>query len=162
MKRAGWTLADDLSIKSVWHMVRFTITRKSYKAAPVSSLYLFGRKQDFAYQQEVKGSPSRRHHVRFWKCPAGWVLPGGYKATWLAAGTYDKSVGLSWYTFQFTHKIAEKTDEERDHIVRSLREGSSNNVTVKLIKNYSTGYHHRNGGGDSIKTDGDLPIITIT
>lgn len=35
------------------------------------------------------------------------------------------------------------------------------NVSVKVIENYSTGYHHRNGGGDSIKTDGDLPIVSV-
>ena len=30
-----------------------------------------------------------------------------------------------------------------------------------MIKNFSTGYHSRNGGGDLIITDGDLPIIDV-
>ena len=66
---------------------------------------LFDRQQDFAYQQEVGGSTSQRHHVRFWRCPEGWMLPGGYAVDWLAAGTYDRSVGFSLFTFQITHKI---------------------------------------------------------
>ena len=34
--------------------------------APVSPLYLFGRKQDLAFEQEVGRSADRRHHVRWW------------------------------------------------------------------------------------------------
>ena len=39
-------------------------------------------------------------HVRFWLCPEGWMLPGGYAVDWLAAGTYDKMSGLSLFTLQ--------------------------------------------------------------
>ena len=35
-------------------------------------------------------------------------------------------------------------------------------ITVEVIRNFSTGYHTRNGGGDLIQTDGDLPIIDLT
>ena len=31
-----------------------------------------------------------------------------------------------------------------------------------MIRDFSTGYHSRNGGGDLIQTDGDLPIIDVT
>lgn len=126
--------------------------------APVSDLYLFDKKHDFAYQQEVDGSASQRHHVRFWKVPDGWVLPGGHRADWLAAGTYDRAVGLSIFTFQITHKVDADTDLERNYIINTLR-FSDPNITVKVIKDFSTAYHQRNGGGDKINTDGDLPII---
>lgn len=43
--------------------------------------FFFGRQQDFAYQQEVDGSPEKRHHVRFWRCPDGWLLPGGRRSS---------------------------------------------------------------------------------
>src|SRR6185437_12654554 len=99
-------------------------------------------KQDFAFQQEVDNNPARRHHVRFWKCPAGWRLPGGHKVQWLAAGTYDSSVGISAYNLQITHKISENTDEERDHIVRTLKR-SKVTARVEIIKHFSTGYHDR-------------------
>lgn len=32
---------------------------------------------------------------------------------------------------------------------------------VQIIEDFSTGYHSRNGGGDSIVTDGNLPIISL-
>jgi hypothetical protein len=160
MRRAGWTRADDLSMRSGMRILSSTLSRRSYDEAPVSPLNLFDRQQDFAYQQEVEGSPSKRHHVRFWRCPEGWMLPGGYAVDWLAAGTYDKSVGLSLFTLQVTHKIEENTDIERDYIVETVS-AATPEVAVEVIENFSTGYHSRNGGGDLIITDGNLPIIDV-
>jgi hypothetical protein len=160
MRRAGWTRADDLSMRSGMRILSSTLSRRSYDEAPVSPLNLFDRQQDFAYQQEVEGSPSKRHHVRFWRCPEGWMLPGGYAVDWLAAGTYDKSVGLSLFTLQVTHKIEENTDIERDYIVETVS-AATPEVAVEVIEDFSTGYHSRNGGGDLIITDGNLPIIDV-
>ena len=120
MTEAGWIRADDLTFFSARRIVSSTLRRISYPQAPVSPLLLFDRQQDFAYQQEVAGSPSKRHHVRFWRCPPGWLLPGGFEVDWLAAGTYDRSVGLSLFTLQITHKIEENTDIERDFIVETV------------------------------------------
>lgn len=160
MKTAGWVLADGITPASTWEIIRSTVTKRSYPRAPVSPLLLFGRRQDFAYQQEVDGDPGQRHHVRFWKCPSGWLMPGGHQADWLAAGTYDKAVGISLFTLQFTHKIEAKTDIERDHIVDTVTRADES-VSVDRIKDFSTGYHSRNGGGDAIVTDGDLPIVDV-
>lgn len=161
MTRAGWTRADDLSFRTGMRIVTSTLGRQSYAEAPVSPLHLFGRQQDFAYQQEVAGSPSKRHHVRFWRCPPEWLLPGGFRVDWLAAGTYDRSVGLSLFTLQITHKIDPDTDVERDHIVTTMSTASPA-VEVRILENFSTGYHSRNGGGDLIETDGDLPVVDLT
>jgi hypothetical protein len=160
MRRAGWTIADDVTLASSWRIITSTVLRRSYLEAPVSPLFLFGRQQDFAYQQEVDGTPGKRHHVRFWRCPPGWLLPGGVAADWLAAGTYDRSVGFSLFTLQITHKIDEHTDDERDHIVASIS-AAEPSADVRVIRDFSTGYHTRNGGGDEIATDGDLPIVDL-
>lgn len=160
MEAAGWTRADDITVRSTWRMITSTLRRRSYLHAPVSSLYLFGRVQDFAYQQEVDGSPGKRHHVRFWHCPKGWLLPGGHQVDWLAAGTFDKSIGLSLFTLQVTHKIDENTDIERDYITASVL-AHNPKASMHLIKDFSTSYHARNGGGDTIITDGDLPVLEL-
>lgn len=160
LTRAGWTRADELTFASGWRIVTSTLLRRSYDEAPVSPLLLFGRQQDMAYQQEVRGNPARRHHVRFWQCPDGWLLPGGVRADWLAAGTFDRAVGFSLFTLQITHKIDANTDVERDHIVSTVT-AADPAVRVQLIKDFSTGYHSRNGGGDSIETDGNLPILDV-
>ncbi|WP_312179963.1 LssY C-terminal domain-containing protein [Arthrobacter sp.] len=160
LDKAGWTEADPVDLRSSWHIITSTVLRRSYDNAPVSPLFLFGRQQDFAYQQEVDGTPGQRHHVRFWKCPDGWKLPGGIAVEWLAAASYDRSVGVSYFTLQVTHRIGADVDQERDHVVASLS-AVSPAVTVTVIKDFSSGYHSRNGGGDSIETDGDLPIVDL-
>lgn len=161
MRSAGWSLADELTFTTGWRIVASSLRRRTYRSAPVSPLFLFQRRQDFAYQQEVSGSPNQRHHVRFWRCPDGWPLPGGARVDWLAAGTYDRSVGLSLFTLQITHKIAEDVDVERDHIVDGLQRADPA-VRVRVIEDFGAGYHARNGGGDRITTDGHLPIVDLT
>jgi hypothetical protein len=158
---AGWTRADDVTAASSWHIVTSTVTRRSYDEAPVSPLFLFGRQQDFAYQQEVEGNPSRRHHVRFWRTPDDWLLPGGRRVGWLAAGTFDRAVGFSMFTLQVTHKIDADTDVERDHVVATVL-AANPAARVEVLRDFSTGYHSRNGGGDTIRTDGDLPVLDVS
>jgi hypothetical protein len=79
---------------------------------------------------------------------------------WVAAGTYDRRVGLSMFTLQVTHKVALDTDRERDHIVGTVR-AAAPDVGVEVIRHFSSGYHSRNGGGDAIRTDGDLPVLDL-
>ncbi len=161
MRGAGWVVADPVTLQTSRRIVTGSVTGRSYPRAPVSSLFLFGRQQDVAFQQEVADSPAKRHHVRLWRSPAGWFLPGGHQVDWLAAGTYDRAVGLSLFTLQVTHKIDADTDAERDYIVDTVRD-TDLPVRVEVIKDFSTGYHHRNGGGDAIHTDGDLPVLDVS
>jgi hypothetical protein len=99
--------------------------------------------------------------VRFWKAPDGWLLPGGRRVGWLAAGTFDRSVGFSLFTLQVTHKIDADIDVERDHIVATVL-GANPAARVDVLRDFSTGYHSRNGGGDTIRTDGDLPVVDVS
>jgi hypothetical protein len=160
LEAAGWARAEPVTLGSSWRIITSTLARRSYDEAPVSPLFLFGRQQDFAYQQEVDGNPAQRHHVRFWRCPDDWLLPGGRRVDWLAAGTFDTAVGLSLFTLQVTHRIDADTDIERDHIVQTVTDADPR-VAVDVIADFATGYHARNGGGDSIRTDGDLPIVDV-
>src|SRR5690606_32114815 len=163
MLRAGWRRADELNVFTGWRTVVATLRRRSYEEAPVSALYLFGRRQAFTYQQEVEGNPAKRHHVGFWPTPEGWLLPGGRRVDWLATGTFDRAVGLSLFTGQLTHRIDAEIDTERDHIIATLEHPAAGNtgMAVERLKHFSSGYHHRNGGGDRIRTDGDLPIVDL-
>src|SRR5699024_2244191 len=160
MRRAGWVLAEERTLASAWSMIRSTLLRRSYPEAPVSHLYLMGRRHDFTYQQEVGGTTTKRHHVRFWRMPPDFVLPGGYRADWLAAGTYDRAVGFSFFTLQVTHRIDENIDAERDFVVDTLRYADPA-IDAEVIRDFSTSYHHRNGQGDRIRTDGDLPVLDV-
>jgi hypothetical protein len=160
MSDAGWTRADDLTFRSGLRLVRRTLVRRPYPAAPVSPLFLFSRRQDLAFEQEIPGRASQRHHVRFWKCPEGWYMPGGLSTDWVGAGTFDRSVGFSMFTLQITHKIGEDIDLERDHVLQTLQ-AAGDATSVHWVRNYFSGYHSRNGGGDAISTDGDLAVVHV-
>jgi hypothetical protein len=161
MLGAGWTRADELTVRSSWRIVVSSVLRRPYPEAPVSSLFLFGRRQAFAYQQEVDGNPSQRHHVRFWPVPDGWRLPGGFEVEWLAAATYDKAVGISLFTLQVTHRVDADIDIERDYVVDTVRYAVPD-ASLRMIKDYSSAFTTRNGGGDVVRTDGSLPILDLT
>jgi hypothetical protein len=158
MSAAGWKQADKLNFKSSLKMAYAAVTGTHYPSAPVSSLFLFGNKQDLAFEKDVGGNPRKRHHARFWNTPRDWWLPGGYRADWLGAATFDKNVGLSLFTGQVTHKIDSNVDKERDFVISDLKKGAEN---VKWVKHFTSSYHSRNGGGDIIHTDGALPFVTL-
>jgi hypothetical protein len=160
MRLAGWYEAEPLSLKSSLKISYASIKNVKYPTAPVSSLFVFGHRQSFAFEKEVHNSPRKRHHIRFWKTPDRWWLPGGYKADWLAAATFDKHVGLSLFTGQITHKIDANVDIERDFVIDSLKHVKAIS-DEHIVKHFTSSYHSRNGGGDMIHTDGALPFITI-
>lgn len=158
MTDAGWKQADKLNLRSSLRMAYSAVTGTHYPRAPVSSLFLFGHKQDLAFEKDVGGNPRKRHHARFWKTPQDWWLPGGYRADWLGAATFDKNVGLSLFTGQITHKIDSNVDKERDFVVNGLKK---NTEGVKWVKHFTSSYNSRNGGGDIIHTDGALPFVKL-
>lgn len=161
MQRAGWTLADEITLRSSLAIIASSVLRRSYPNAPVSPLFLFDRRHAFAYQQEVDGNAAQRHHIRFWQTPPDWLLPGGHRVSWLADATYDRKVGLAGFTGQVTHKVDANIDIERDYVVNTVRYADPQ-CGVEVLQDFSTSYHGRNGGGDLIYTDGNLPILDVT
>jgi len=157
MLAAGWYPADPITLMSSLHIAESTIFQRPYDDAPVSNLFLFGRKEDLAFEKPVGNDARRRHHVRFWQLPA--VADSG-KPYWLGAITFDRSVGFSHTTGRITHHIAPEVDEERDGLIADLQR-------VSRISNidWQDGFQDppegRNGEGDPWKTDGRLPVITL-
>ena len=78
-------------------MADAAVFKRSYDDAPVSSLYLFGRGEDLAFEQPVGDDPRQRHHVRFWRIEE--VDPDGLPV-WIGAAIYDRRVRLSHTTGQ--------------------------------------------------------------
>ena len=118
MTKAGWYPADKITLASSVRIAADTVLRRPDDDAPVSNLFLFGRKQDLAFEQPLKGGPGKRHHVRFWL----WDQLYEGRQGWFGAATYDTSVGLSHTTGQVTHHIAPDVDAERDRLVSELQQ----------------------------------------
>ena len=160
MKEAGWEQADPITLKTSWKMIKSVVLHRSYPKAPVSDAFLFGQKQTYAFQKEVAGNPHKRHHVRFWKVPKEFYLPGGYKVDWLGAATYDVAVSFSAFTAQFTHRIGSDVDKERDYLVNTLRHAKALEHS-RHIEHFFPGYRTRNGFGSNFITDGSMVIADL-
>lgn len=157
MLKAGWYPADPITLRSSLRIAAGTILRRSYDTAPVSSLYLWGRKQDLAFEKPVGDDPRRRHHVRFWRSPE---VDATGRPLWAGAATFDTRVGLSYTTGQITHHIAADVDADRDLIVADLRKASEV-LDVVWINGFHAELEGRNGGGDPWHTDGRFAVVWL-
>jgi hypothetical protein len=152
MRAAGWFPAAALSLRSDLRIAADTVLSRPDDEAPVSSLYLFGRKEDAAFEQPVGDNPRQRHHVRFWKTAGD---AGDGRPVWLGSATYDERVGLSHTTGQVTHHIDVNIDAERDHLFENL-ESAGAVEDAWTVDDYHRLRVGRNGGGDEWRTDGGL------
>lgn len=154
MVQAGWYPADPITLKSALRIAVASAAHQAYVAAPVSNLFVNGRKQDLAFEQPAARDPSRRHHVRFWKMDRADSLG---RPLWMAAATYDASVGLSHTTGQVTHHIAADVDAERDKLVADLLR--PNQLALTWVEDFQPAPQGRNGGGDPFHTDRRLAFL---
>ena len=156
MTKAGWFPASPITFDSSVRIAVDSVLGRPDDEAPVSNLYLFGRKEDLAFEQPVGDSPRQRHHVRFWR----WDELEDNRPVWFGAATFDERVGLSYTTGQVTHHIGPDVDAERDRIVAEVRRaGEVQEVIWK--DHFHKELRGRNGGGDPWHTDGRLAGIIL-
>lgn len=156
--KAGWARADSLSRKSDLAIAWSVLLHRPDSTAPLSSLYLYGRRQDVAYEREVGRSASRRHHARLWL--ANGITDHG-RPIWIGDATYDERAGLSKRRLAPTHHIQADVDRERDTVLADLA------AAGQLVERYTvTGLGPRvnahNAEGDRFDTDGELAVGVIS
>jgi LssY C-terminus len=156
MVAIGWSPANSLTFESSLRIVVDSVLRRPDDQAPVSSLYLFGRKQDLAFEQPVGNSPRQRHHIRFWRS----AETEDNRPLWFGAATFDRSVGLSHTTGEVTHHIGPDVDAERDRVATQLED--KNWVQEEYWEDhFHKDLEGRNGGGDPWHTDGKLAVLVL-
>ena len=153
---AGWYPADPITFESSVRIAVDSVFRKPDDEAPVSNLFLFGRRQDFAFELPVGNSPRQRHHVRFWR----WNQLSDGRPVWIGSATFDERVGLSHATGQITHHIGPDVDAERDRIINEL-EKAGWALSVRWVDGFHQTLEGRNGGGDPWHTDGRLGVVDL-
>jgi hypothetical protein len=176
MEGAGWYVADPHTLRYLPRFVLSVIYDWSYPTAPVSSLYLFGRKQDIAFELPVEGSTRDRHHVRFWATTYDAERPlsshaihwhnrrahlaSGDDLLWVGAASKDAGVSYIRHNLQFTHMIDPNTDQERELIVRQLTKENlvKKVVVIKLGKPYKLMNRVFRG---YLQTDGKMAIVHL-
>lgn len=153
---AGWYRADEIDFVTSLRIIIDAIFKRKYATAPVSNLYLFGRRQDYAFERP--GSSVReRDHVRFWD--TGQRGKDG-RAIWVGGATRDCAVELSRSTFLPTHKIAPDVDDERATVVHDLV-GTGWVVEEEWEPGFGKPTHTQNAGGDPYDTDGMVAVLEL-
>jgi hypothetical protein len=117
-RHAGWDETERLSAGSAWHTAKATLSGSYYRTSPMSSLYLFGRKQDVGFQK-VRTSIHERHHFRLWATP----LRYGGKPVWVGAASRDIGVYFTPKAWNLmTHAIDPDVDDARDYVLTDVLE----------------------------------------
>ncbi len=154
---ATWHVADTENKKAVLSAIEETYQNKDYLQMPMSTLYLFGRKQDFGYEMaEPIAMVASRHHFRIWKAPFTWKG----QEVWVGAGTHDIGFAKDKRNNSVTHKIDPAVDGERDNIGSSLQKASQ----VKAMSYYlppNPVQDAKNATGDGYHSDGRLLVIFL-
>jgi hypothetical protein len=156
MTAAAWYPADPITFDSSVRIAVDSVFHRPDDQAPVSDLFLFGRKQDLAFEQPVGDSPRQRHHVRFWR----WNQLHDNRPVWFGAATFDERVGLSHDTGQITHHIGPDVDAERDRILTELQQ-AHRVEEVYYVDHFHQQLAGKNGGGDPWHTDGRLGVALL-
>jgi hypothetical protein len=154
---ATWHVADTDNRKAVLNAVMQTYDSKDYLAMPMSTLYLFGRRQDFGYEMaEPIAMVASRHHFRIWKAPFTWKD----QEVWVGAGTHDIGFAKDKRNNSVTHKIDPSVDGERDNIGASLQKANK----AKKLSYYLPAdpvQDAKNATGDGYHSDGRLLVVFL-
>jgi LssY C-terminus len=116
LSRSGWSFTHRLSFKTVRREIGAAVAGSSYPVAPVSNLYVFGRKHDVALQR-ARRSISQRNHMRLWLAPYTFEQ----RSVWL--GQVSRDIGIKITTESptlTTHVIDPEVDTTREYLFHSL------------------------------------------
>jgi LssY C-terminus len=157
LQAADWHAADTSNTNAVVAAVLDTYEKKDYLAMPMSTLYLFGRPQDFGYEEaEPIAMVASRNHFRLWKAP--FECKG--QTVWVGAGTHDIGFAKDRRNGSITHKIDPDVDNERTNIGQTLeKSGMVKSMTYYLPPNpVQTA---KVATGDSYHSDGKILVVFL-
>ena len=174
MEKSGWHMADPHRGKYLFKHFLSILLDWPYPNAPVSNLYLFGRKHDLAFEIPIEGLASR-HHVRFWATTftekqklsvrsIHWhhrkAHVRGDNLLWVGAASLDTGFAFIRHNMQLTHMIHPDTNAERKLIVKGLKSQDLVRRTedIKLEEPYRLVNRAWRG---SLHTDGKMTVVRL-
>jgi hypothetical protein len=116
LSRSGWSFTHRIDFRTVRREIGAAIAGTAYPVAPVSNLYVFGRKQDFALQR-ARRSIAQRNHMRLWMAPFRFEE----HPVWI--GQVSRDIGVKVTTKSptlTTHVIDPQVDLTREYLLHSL------------------------------------------
>jgi LssY C-terminus len=153
---AGWYRADEIDFITSARISVDSILGRAYSTAPVSNLYLFGRKEDLAFERPGP-NVRQRDHIRLWNTGRNG---DNSRPIWIGSATKDVRVELSKTNHLPTHGIEPDLDNERDLVVSELAQ-TGFVIEDTTCPGFGKETHSVNGGGDPCFTDGQVAVLTL-
>ena len=155
--RAGWDETETIHRASLLKTATSFITGGEYRYSPISSLYVFGRGQDVAFQK-ARENIHERNHLRLWMTDARWEgLP-------VFIGQISRDIGVRFTRRTITtHKIDPDVDETREFLLENLAyaQALAKFAYVEGTGAASVDAPRRNLTGDPYFTDGYRVVLWI-
>ncbi len=153
-EKAGWTAAKDQNANSLWQTFEAVIKGKGYDAAPMSTLYLYGRPEDMAFEKMLN-TFTHRHHLRIWKAPAAGA---DGRPLWLVVADHDN--GFDIRPGVISHSVDPRVDLERAKVGADL--GMTGLVAAEQLVSVS---HPARSGltatGGKWESDGRVLVVDL-
>ena len=158
--RQGWDPTHALGAGSVGKTLQAFLLSYRYRYSPVSSLYLFDRRQDVTFQK-ARETIHQRNHMRL------WLSPYTYRGKPVWVGQISRDIGLRFTLrspFLTTHKIDPQVDEARDYLVQDLLASEALEwlAYVKGVGSASPEAPRENLTGDPYFTDGLRAVAAVS
>lgn len=158
--RAGWDETAAMTGGSMMKTVGAAMFGKSYRNAPISPLYAFGRPQDIGLQKG-RWNVHQRNHLRL------WLAPVTYHGKLVWVGQVSRDIGSRLTTRSptlTTHKIDPDVDEARDFLVLDLAYAQSLEAFGYVVgmKSSTPEEPGTNLTGDRFWTDGRRAILFLS
>jgi hypothetical protein len=155
--RSGWDETETLTAGTGLKTTGSFIFGGRYRYSPISSLYVFGRPQDVAFQK-ARGSIHERNHFRL------WLTPMLYKEKPVWIGQISRDIGVKFTTKSptlTTHAIDPDVDNDRWYLTQDLMnsEGIGKIGFVSGVGETSPDEHRTNHLGDRYFTDGLRAVL---
>lgn len=112
----NWDETEILDTSTAMHTFGAFIFGENYRNSPVSPLFIYGRRQDAAFQK-VRDNINARNHLRL------WLMPMTFRGERVWAGQISRDIGVRFTThtrWLTTHEIDPDVDGARWSLVQDL------------------------------------------
>lgn len=150
-ENAGWSLADRVSIQSVFKIAMTALLHQQYLNAPMTPSFWNTAVNDFGFEKPTQvNNVDERHHIRIWKTN---IQQDGFS---VYVGTASLDIAIKWLV---THRISPDIDTEKFFVRDSLQ---SANATERVREiQFVEPALGQNFTSDEFFTNGKLYIITL-
>ena len=114
--RRNWHATEVMWSKAIFRTIKSFFGGQRYRYAPISSLHLYGRRQDAGWQK-ARANVIQRNHLRL------WLSPIRYRGKQVFIGQVSRDIGVKFTTKSptlTTHVIDPDVDEARRSFVEAM------------------------------------------